>query len=354
MTTYYLNLAQQHTGLCNQIFSFFSTIIYCINNKIKYIIVDKFLREIHSNNYINISNIFNLEQLNNLLKDYNVIVIDSLVQNFKIKKVTYGVGDCNNDITELFNSFIKDNVIKISIKNNLNNLFNGDPKPFEKKYLRINLEPEYEIIFEEENGYLKENLEINLNNIFKGNNFLMAPDWINLHNIKLTNLLFNNISFNELFINIKNDFFNKYKNFNKINVIHLRLESDIEFWAKINKMNFDDFFIKLSNIYIDLIKNNIDKNDLTIILGYNQNNNVIEYLKNNNYYHQFIEKNNSFLREENAIVDLLIGLECNNIFIGIDGSTFSFVIDRIIKNDKSLLISINDLDASSNIIIKNK
>jgi hypothetical protein len=186
-----------------------------------------------------------LDKLNNLLKKYNVIIIDSLVKNFKIKKVTYGIEDCNNDITYLFNSMIKENIIKISIKDNLNNLFNGDPKPLHKKYLTINFEPEYEIILEEENGYLKENLEINLNYLFKNNNFVMTANWNLLTEHKeLSNFLFNNIYFTDIFINIKNNFFNEYKKFNKINIIHLRLENDIKFWANINELTFDDFFIK--------------------------------------------------------------------------------------------------------------
>lgn len=353
MNIYYLNLAQSHTGLCNQIFSLFATIIYAINNKINIIVVDKFLREINSNNYDLISNIFDLDKLNNLLKDYNLIVIDSYVQNFKIKKVTYGLNEINNDITELFNIIKKENIIQISNKDNLNDLFNGDPLPFHKKYLKINLEPSYEIILGEENGYLIENLELDLNNILKSDNFIMTPNWSILkENITISNFLFNNIFFTTKFINIKNDFFNKYKQFSKINIIHLRLESDIEFWASINNMNFNDFYIKLSNIYIDLIKEHIDTNDLTIILGYNVNNDVIEYLKKYNYNYQLAEKNSLFLREENAIIDLLIGFECNNLLIGVSGSTFSLIIDNVIKNNKSILININDLNFGSYILNK--
>jgi hypothetical protein len=353
MNIYYLNLAQSHTGLCNQIFSLFATIIYAINNKINIIVVDKFLREINTNNYDLISNIFDLDKLNNLLKDYNVIVIDNYVQNFKIKKVTYGFNEINNDITELFNIIKKENIIQISNKDNLNNLFNGDPLPFHKKILHINLEPSYEIILGEENGYLIENLELDLNNILKSDNFMMTPNWSILkENITISNFLFNNIFFTTKFINIKNDFFNKYKQFSKINIIHLRLESDIEFWASINNMSYNDFYIKLSNIYINLIKEHIDSNDLTIILGYNLNNDVIEYLKKYNYNYQLVEKNSSFLREENAIIDLLIGFECNNLLIGVSGSTFSLIIDNVIKNNKSILININDLNFGSYILNK--
>lgn len=346
MNIYYLNLALPHTGLCNQLYSLCSTIIHCIKNKIKYILVDKFLREIHTSNYIHITAIFNLEKLNNLLKPYNVIVIDSLLQNFKIKKVIYGTVDSNIEVTDKFNSlFFRDSNIKISKKYNLNESFNCDPSPFNRKQLVVYLEPDYNIILSENNGYFSQDININLNNLIKYNNFYRLPDWNLLEqNEELTEFLFKNICFADSFINIKNNFFSKLISYNKINVIHLRLENDIEFWSKINNMRFDYFFNKLSNTYIDLIKTYIvDKNDLTIILGYNTNNKVTKYLQENNYNYTFIEKNKSNNREENAIIDLLIGSECNNTFIGVGGSTFSSIISRTIQNKKSVLININNI-----------
>ena len=346
MNVYYLNLAQPHTGLCNQLFSLFSTIIYCIKNKIKYILVDKFLREINTSNYVNISTIFNLKKLNTLLKSYNVIVVDSLLQNFKIKKVVYGTVDCNIEITDTFNSlFFRDSSIKISTNDNFNELFNGDLIPFNRKQLVVYLEPEYNITLSEKNGYILKDININLNNLIECNNFELTPNWDLLKTNKdLSDFLFENMCFADSFINIKNDFFSKLISYNKINVIHLRLENDIEFWSKINNMRFDYFYDKLSNIYIELIKTYVvDKNDLTVILSYNTNNKVTEYLQKYNYNYTFVEKNKSNNREENAIVDLLIGTECNNTFIGAGGSTFTDTLSKVIKNNTSIFININNI-----------
>ena len=346
MNVYYLNLAQSHTGLCNQLFSLFSTIIYCIKNKIKYILVDKFLREINTSNYVNISTIFNLKKLNTLLKSYNVIVVDSLLQNFKIKKVVYGTVDSNIEITDTFNSLFLETVsIKISKNNNLNELFNGDPTPFNRKQLVVYLEPEYNITLSEKNGYILKDININLNNLIECNNFELTPNWDLLKTNKdLSDFLFKNMCFADSFINIKNDFFSKLISYNKINVIHLRLENDIEFWSKINNMRFDYFYDKLSNIYIELIKTYVvDKNDLTVILSYNTNNKVTKYLQENNYNYTFVEKNKSNNREENAIVDLLIGTECNNTFIGAGSSTFTDTLSKVIKNNMSIFININNI-----------
>ena len=346
MNIYYLNLAQPHTGLCNQLFSLCSTIIYCIKNKIKYILVDKFLREIHTSNYIYVNAIFNLEKLNNLLKPYNVIVVDSLLQNFKIKKVIYGTVDCNIEITDTFNYlFFKDNTIKISCKDNLTDLFNADPIPFTRKHIVVYLEPDYNIILSEKNGYFPQDININLNHLISYNNFKIAPNWDLLkQNKDLSDFLFKNMCFADSFINIKNVFFSKLTSYNKINVIHLRLENDIKFWSKINNMSFDYFSDKLSNIYIELIKTYVvDKNDLTVILSYNTDNKVTEYLQENNYNCTFVEKNKSNNREENAIVDLLIGAECNNTFIGVEGSTFTFTLSKVIKNNTSIFININNI-----------
>jgi len=347
MNIYYLNLAQPHTGLCNQLFSLCSTIIYCIKNKIKYILVDKFLREIHTSNYIYVNAIFNLEKLNNLLKPYNVIVVDSLLQNFKIKKVIYGTVDCNIEITDTFNYlFFKDNTIKISCKDNLTDLFNANPIPFTRKHIVVYLEPDYNIILSEKNGYFPQDININLNHLISYNNFERAPTWDLLgQNRDLTDFLFKNITFTESFINTKNVFLNNLMPYNTINVIHLRVENDaIIFWSKSNSMSFNDFYNNLSNTYIDLIKTYIvDKNDLTVILSYNTNNRVTEYLRENKYNYTFIEKNKSNNREENAITDLLIGMECKNTFIGVKGSSFTEVLSRAIKNNTSIFININNI-----------
>ena len=109
----------------------------------------------------------------------------------------------------------------------------------------------------------------------------------------------------------------------KINVIHLRIEPDaIKHWSEMNKIAYHAFEKLVSNKYIELIKTNINKNDATIILSSSKNNNVLDFLKLNGYKH-FLCKKPSPYREINAIFDLQLGKNCNQLFIGAGGSTFT-------------------------------
>ena len=134
----------------------------------------------------------------------------------------------------------------------------------------------------------------------------------------------------------------------KINVIHLRLETDaIKHWSKMNNMDQLQFKDYTENKYIQLIAKNISQSDYTIILSGSQDNKVITYLKENNYCYKSTHKHYED-REKNAIVDLLISQNCTNIFIGnfnfekLNGSTFSYYICKLFtKSIKKICI---DLD----------
>lgn len=99
--------------------------------------------------------------------------------------------------------------------------------------------------------------------------------------------------------------------------------------------------------YIYIIKKYITLDERIIILTSSLSNQVIEFLKNNNYKYKLTKK---FFceREKNAIVDLLISKICNNIFIGnfnlekLNGSTYSYYITQYLNSCvKKILI---DLD----------
>ena len=120
-----------------------------------------------------------------------------------------------------------------------------------------------------------------------------------------------------------------------VNVIHLRIEDDgIQHWSKQNNMSEITFKKKLTDKYINLISSNINKKDTTLILTGETKNDVVDYMQSNNYNIMFIDKKfnvkqNS--RELNAIIDLIIGKFCNNIFIGCDGSTFSELLSNTMQ-----------------------
>jgi hypothetical protein len=134
-------------------------------------------------------------------------------------------------------------------------------------------------------------------------------------------------------------FFNDISKYNKINVIHLRIEVDaILHWSKMNNTSEQNFKSSLENKYIDLFKKYISNTDQNIILSSEMNPKVTNFLRENNYNFRFIQK---FFedREKNAIVDFLVSKCCNNIFIGNGGSTFSFYIDKTTQNNIKKIIS---------------
>jgi len=124
----------------------------------------------------------------------------------------------------------------------------------------------------------------------------------------------------------------------KINCIHLRLENDfIDHYEK--KFNIDKSKIKkiLEDMYLEKIKNNISETELTIILANDFDNNVIKFLKSNNY--KFITTPKLYEdRELNAIIDLEIGLLCNNKYICVFESTFSYtLLSKLLVKNKNIV-----------------
>jgi hypothetical protein len=148
--------------------------------------------------------------------------------------------------------------------------------------------------------------------------------------------LLKKIRFVDKYKNESDMFYNKLT-FNKINVVHLRVELDMIY--RMDSNNMWAVRERIETSYIDLIKENIQKDDLTIILTYDLNNNVINYLKENGYNYFYTEKKYPE-REYNAIIDFLIGERCNNIFIGFPVSTYSYSLEKRMNNVKSIYISI--------------
>ena len=73
----FLRLVREpNNGLCNQLLSLVSGILYCIKTKKQLLVIDKFLTQINSNSYCSISDVFDLISINNYLKNYNLNIID--------------------------------------------------------------------------------------------------------------------------------------------------------------------------------------------------------------------------------------------------------------------------------------
>jgi hypothetical protein len=87
---------------------------------------------------------------------------------------------------------------------------------------------------------------------------------------------------------------------------------------------------KLEKYYIHAIKKSILPSDLTLILTNDMNNEVVKFLLENNYKIVTTQKNYND-RELNAIIDLEVGNLCNNVYIFVYESSFSYFLMKKIK-----------------------
>ena len=167
---------------------------------------------------------------------------------------------------------------------------------------------------------------------------------MNIHNIT------NNVKNNKYVLSDFRDF-NKAQVKVKINVIHLRLESDMTYNMSVhNKVDEKDYIKILEDKYIEAISKYFSKEDDVLVLSYDTNNRVVKYLHDNDYNFYTTKKNMFCGREPHAIIDLLVGQICSGTFIGNwnheknIGSTFSYVLDRRIEpNIKRVFLDIYDI-----------
>lgn len=321
-------------GLCNQLYSLVGFIIDAYKNNKNIIIVNKFLAEIWSNNYVPINTILDLDITNIFLKKYNITLIDSTNINFKILKILFGTENKMVDITQfILENCFKNDILKISKNINLLKI-KGDPceNVIKKVYIHYQLSGQnFCKFFNELNGHLMEDIFLDFQNL----TFIPATTWKTEENESEFNFLIKNLVFHSTYTNFANKFIQNLNNKDgKINVIHLRIENDgILWWAHQNQMSSEKFQAIIESKYIYLIKKYINIKDNTIVLCADENNKVIEFLKNNGYNFYYRNKDKSVGREINAIIDLSIGENCNNIFLApIKCSTFSHTLKSRIKN----------------------
>ena len=131
-----------------------------------------------------------------------------------------------------------------------------------------------------------------------------------------------------------NDIQNRVKK-GTINVVHLRIEPD---WLdhvalySVPRVSQEFAYNDIANKYIDLICRYIQKDELTFILTGSLNNKVIAYLRENKYMYFLFPKITHY-REINAAMDMVIGKQCNNVFIGCGASSFSEILKYRITGD---------------------
>ena len=341
---YYLKIGNLGAGFTNQIFALIGGIKVAYTKGEKIVIVDHFLNDINNISYSPISEIFNINQINDFVyNNYGIIIVDKYNTNFDIITVKYGTNETNYiDITEYIKTNYFNNKLCID-KNCRFNDIKGDPCPGLVKNIIIKYTIQDFIIDEIHNEYLKSDIEIN----FDGNYFF-GVGLINSSHDNMFDKILQNIKYNTQFTLKSESIIHNINTNKKVNIIHLRLEEDgILHWSKQNNMSCGHFKQVLEDKYINIIKKYIKHSDETIIVSSSLSNGVVDFLNNHNYNYRFIDK--CFKdRERNAIIDLLVSKCCNNIFIGnfnmknLNGSVFSYYIWKCM-NDSVTKIYI-DLD----------
>lgn len=318
-------------GLCNQLYSIVAAIKYCIQLNINILFINKFLKCVFVDNYCNISEILDLEKFNLFLTKYNVFVVDYNNFNLTINNAKLDDGNTSQDITDLIvNTYYKKNNLFIP-EGALLNLKNSNK-------IFYNLIIEYKL----NNGFFKESYNIYNNKLSSDINY----DMTNLmfegnFKYKQDDIFFDilrNIPFNETIMNQSVIKINKLikPNTGLINTIHLRVEDDVlDYYSNQLKIEKEKLRQTVENKYINLIKKYIRKSDTTIILTYSYQNSVIDFLRDNEY-NFIIDREKNEDREICAIYDLLLGESCNNYYICVWESSFSYTLFSRINKKKDI------------------
>lgn len=337
MASFFLNLTPDSgCGFCNQLYSIVGTCCHANERNIKYIFISRYLKQIHGNDYCNISDVLDMEKTNKYLKKYDITLIDGYNFRFNIDSVKYGNKVYNIDITEqIVSKFYKNKVLQINSTVDLNNI-NGDPYKFFKNKFCIDIKGHKTLYitysinnitfvqeFETVNGLLKTDLNINYRDLTFIKTLKSYNDGTQIFREHV-----NNFVFNAEIVNSSIEYIKKNIDVTKtINTIHLRLEDDaIQHWGRESK--FPDLKLYKSILeqnYIHLIKQLITKDSITILLASDYDNEVVKYLKSNNYNFVTTPKMNPH-RDISAIIDMHIGQSCNNVCIGVQESTFSYTL----------------------------
>jgi len=354
MNSYFLDISpKQNNGLCNQIYSIIYTCGHCVKNNINFIFIGKFLKEIQSQKFCNISDVIDINTTNKYLKQYNLCLIDYYNFDFKIVNAKYGANNMCVDVTVPISNFLRNKSFRINRNIDLN-LLSENPVEFYRKKYFIELDKHAlqlyitfsinNIIFcgtyEQSGGFLNSDLLIDLNDANFQPSLRIQND-----QTEFTKGIFRNIEFQPIFLQKANEFINQVREKNKdknINCIHLRLEDDaVEHWAIENKLQSPDFKRIIEDKYIDAITKYLKKEDATIILSGNYDNRVIQYLNENGYNYINTPKM-SYDREVAAIYDLHIGQYCNNVYILVYDSSFSYtLLYRIYEQRKFKPVELN-------------
>lgn len=358
----YVQIYKHYTGLSNQLYLLFVNLLKAIlNSEINTIYIGGFLLNINSNHTCPIDNIIDMQDLQLQIKQLykrNIQILPYQPDKFILLKAEYGIISNFVDVTDKMTPFYVNNsttFMAINKKVDLNMLFGEDPAPNQKKQLKLTIQKNNyieHIYLNESLGFIQKYTEINYTK--------QQPEFTNwtmlfdIQNIPHLHFFINKFTFSNNIINEAQNFIQtlQLKPQELVNVLHLRTEDDaINHWSKINKIDSERFKKTIFINYQNIITNHFHKNIKIVILTYDSDNPVIQFLKNNQYQF-FIRNLKGQYREYQAAIDMQIGFICNNVFIGSESSTFSQIISKKINNLKTILLNYECIDTPPIIITK--
>lgn len=355
-------ISQPRLGLCNELFMMYQAIIEAIDDHYGTILFGRFMPDRYVEKYISLSEILDLDNLNDtVLKKHGITAYTLPLKHFAIIRAEYGYHANKIDVTHIIDKIFRDRNgnIFFSRNNRISELFTdpfvGMPKKLVITY-KLN-DTEHTVSYNETNGYLDRDISFILNESdFKSPKFIQCGHGL-FHKTHIES--YRDILPKITFHNKYYDQYNKFKNIlegKTVNVLHLKYD-DITFqhYNFVYGRNDDWFKNILRDKYIDIIKNKINPEDTTFILAYNFDNEIVSFMKENNYNIAYGEKNLEG-EEINALYDILTAGICNNIFITpcnlkeFNGSSFGLNICMRLNNVKKILFDPDNITADYEII----
>ena len=355
---FYLKLAKNNrVGFCNQLYSTIGTCIYAYENRMTTIYLSQFLKEIGTNDYCSVSEIYDLPKTNEFLSKYGLTLIDGYDVDVKIISILYGTDMYSLDITDKFCVVSKKLVIH---SDNKLDFFKGDPRKHFKDTLGVDLQGPLKVrvnymvgktFYSKEckvvDGRLETNLAIEPSSLAYEETKRFNNDGSPMFREILRNFVFNSSIVSKAEKYIDTSIIRYYIDSKKtINVFHLRLEDDaIQAWGKEVGMNdLREYKKILEDKYINIINQLVTKESLTIFLASDYDNRVIKHMRDNGYTYLTTPKLEKE-RDVSAIVDMHIGSVCSGICVGVWESSYSYTLfDRVKdKNVKFIILYYTNL-----------
>ncbi len=317
---FFLQISTPTSGLCNQIYAIVGSILRSQTEGKKIVIIDNFLLEIGTNQYAPISTILDLEKTNQyVLQKHDVYLVDR--NDIPFEFLSAKLGDEN--VTQQFQQlYVQKEKYKIHFPKNTDfsqlNPFNPSSTltiqyRIGKIYFENVLHPNYSYDFDLD--------------LLSKNKMIYQGKWRTNDNATIFNDILYHMIFHPSLQKKADEIFQQiYKTYktNKIHVAHLRIEEDaVQHWAKDNHIYPNIYRSLLYRKYIDMISKEVPPNEPLLLLCYDTQNPVIDFLQQHKFNFFILQKNKEYGREINGIIDILVSQKCNGKFFGVSASTFS-------------------------------